>query len=329
MRRKIEDSRLKIRKSGMESGIALLVVIWLLAGLSVLALSFSLVSRSGSLGTVVIGHSIEDRCLAEAGLERGIMEILYGKLGPGQQDTIEENTRWRPDGTVYNGRLGAGKYHVRLQDESGKIDINRLNDANAQVLRNLLVLLGTDMQDADTVVDSILDWRDADELHRLNGAESQYYRGLPNPYGAKNADFEVLDELLLVRGVTPDLLYGTAERKGLIHFITLFSRTGRINPAAAPREILSALPGIAPQAVEQITALRESGRTFDMQEVYGFIGEGYQAAARYLGAGQSAVFTIESIGKRREDRKGFVVRATVEVDARKGYRYVYYKSPSR
>jgi general secretion pathway protein K len=60
----------------------------------------------------------------------------------------------------------------------------------------------------DTVVDSIIDWSDPDDLRRLHGAESEYYLGLRVPYRAKNGWFDSPEEMLLVRGMTAALFYG-------------------------------------------------------------------------------------------------------------------------
>jgi type II secretory pathway component PulK len=54
---------------------------------------------------------------------------------------------------------------------------------------------------------SIVDWRDADDEVTSGGAESEYYLLLADPYYCKNAPFETLDELLLVKGATRDLLF--------------------------------------------------------------------------------------------------------------------------
>ena len=102
---------------------------------------------------------------------------------------------------------------VRIFNESGKISLNGLTDASGIMVNNLLVNLGSPPEEANRIVDSILDWKDEDDLHRLNGAESDYYQSLPHPYKARNADFESLEELLLVKGVTPDILYRTDARK--------------------------------------------------------------------------------------------------------------------
>jgi type II secretory pathway component PulK len=106
--------------------------------------------------------------------------------------------------------LGRGHYWVAVADEESKIPLNgRLTPQYDAVFRRLLSNAGvTDEKLVSTIVDSIQDWRDADNLHRLNGAEDDYYLSRPTPYRAKNGDFESIDELLLVKGMTPEILYG-------------------------------------------------------------------------------------------------------------------------
>jgi hypothetical protein len=60
----------------------------------------------------------------------------------------------------------------------------------------------------DEIADSIIDWRDTDEQVSATGAESEYYQSLQPPYQCKNGPFETVEELLLVKGMTPELLYG-------------------------------------------------------------------------------------------------------------------------
>lgn len=67
------------------------------------------------------------------------------------------------------------------------------------------------------IADSILDWLDEDEEPRPYGAEQEYYSVLPTPYEPKNGPIDSVEELLLVRGVTPDLLFGVdGNRNGVI-----------------------------------------------------------------------------------------------------------------
>lgn len=85
-------------------------------------------------------------------------------------------------------------------DENAKLNINSASEEMLEMLPGMT----TDLADA------IIDWRDEDEetSGAGAGAESQYYMSLPNPYQAKNAPFESVEELLLVRGFTRDFLYG-------------------------------------------------------------------------------------------------------------------------
>ena len=69
----------------------------------------------------------------------------------------------------------------------------------------------------EEAADSILDWIDEDDEARPNGAEVDYYSTLPMPYAPKNAPLETVDELLLVKGVYPALLFGSdSNRNGVL-----------------------------------------------------------------------------------------------------------------
>lgn len=102
----------------------------------------------------------------------------------------------------YERRYGA------VVDEAGKLNVNALiaQDTAGQVLYDALMKLPNMTAE---VADAIVDWVDADDDARTSGAESGYYQGLGQPYRAKNGPLNSLDELLLVKGVTPQLLYGT------------------------------------------------------------------------------------------------------------------------
>lgn len=92
-------------------------------------------------------------------------------------------------------------------DEGGKLNINSMIalDPTGQLLHDALMKLPNMTED---IADAIVDWVDADDDARASGAESSYYASLSNPYKAKNGPLNSLDELLLVKGVTPYLLYG-------------------------------------------------------------------------------------------------------------------------
>lgn len=309
-------------------GIALLVVLWVTAILTVTVFSFSVLTRAEGQGTVAFKEGLEKRLLAEAGIERGILEMVHRAVHRSQTVLIEGREPWSLDGTAYDVALGRGGFTVRLSDETGKISLNGLTDASGIILKNLLVRQGTAPEEADIVVDSILDWKDGDDLHRLHGAETDYYRSLAKPYGARNADFETLEELILVRGVTPEMLYGTDRRRGLVHLLTVHDKSGRINLQTAPREVLEALPGMDAETLERTLDFRRAtagGRPLPGEA----LGAASAAMAPFvaLGAAAGKTCSLESTGYLDDPRKGYAIMATITFDAANRYRYVYYKRP--
>jgi general secretion pathway protein K len=310
-------------------GIALLIVLWVMTILTVLVFSFSVMTRAESYGTLAFKEGLEKKFLAEAGIERGVMEMIYRSVNRKQTVTLAGKELWKPDGTAYTVDMGQGGYVVRVIDESGKISLNGLTDSTGIVLKNLLINQGTSPEKADIIVDSILDWKDADDLHRLSGAENDYYKTLSKPYKAGNKDFETLEELILVRGMTPEILYGTGKTKGIIPFLTAHGKTNRININAAPKEILAALPGMDAATLDRIMEFRASSEISAEGVVKEMLGAAYPLMAPYVSFVSNApgVFSVEATGYKDAPKKGYSILGTVAFDGSHQYRYVYYKSP--
>ncbi len=326
---------------GSEEGVALLMVLWALTILTVIVFSFALIARTQAYSSAAFKAGVSNRLLAEAGVERGIMEILYRNANKGQQTTPEGGEVLRTDGTSYTAKIDTGQYTFRITDESGKIPLNALTDANGVLLKNLLTNMGYQLEVAETVVDSVLDWKDQDELHRLHGAETEYYMTLPTPYKAKNAPFDALEELILVKGVTAAMLYGDGKQKGIINFLTIASNNTTINVNAAPKEVLMAIPGMTPETAQLILLQRQAPPTAatpgaqasqgaqGIQDIAALLGTKDQATASFLSTSESTVFSIEAIGNRQGGQQGYGIKAIVSLDGSAGYRYIYYKSPAK
>lgn len=299
-----------------ERGVALLLVLWVLTVLMVIVFAFSFSTRVETHSVLSFKDGMEKRFIAQAGIEHGIMEIFYNK----RFFSIPEKESWRLDGTPYRGEFGGGYYEVKIMDEFGKVDINTAPDV---LLKNLLIQLGLKNDESDAIVDAIMDWKDADDLRRLNGAESDYYMTLPNPYKAKDSDFDSVEELIFVKGITPDLLYGGQGKKGLVEFITVHSKSPQVSINSAPREVLLAVPGITQEIADNIISYREDKRITNPSEV----GVPMDSN-RYLSYIDSNTFTIDSTGFKGTGKGGYTIRATVSLEG-ENYRYVYYKSPLR
>jgi len=102
-----------------------------------------------------------------------------------------------------------------LEDESAKLNLNALltlQTDEADQRARLMAVPGM----SEEIADSILDWLDEDDEPREFGAEASYYSSLAPPYAPKNGPLTTLEELLLVRGVTPQHVFGLdADRNGL------------------------------------------------------------------------------------------------------------------
>jgi general secretion pathway protein K len=304
-----------------QKGVVLLLVIWVLAILMSIVLSLSYMTKTDLASTLLFKRGMVDKYIAEAGIERAVVELLYRVKNLGDK----EKKVWQVDGTPYRSNLNEGNYIIKIMDESGMIDINTAPEI---ILRNLFGTMEIDERNADIIVDSILDWRDPDELHRLSGAESSYYMSLPNPYKAKNGRFDTVEELLLVRGITHEILYGNVKGTPLINLFTVNSRSGRINLKAAPAKVISALPGISPEAAEEIVSIRKSRDLKSLKDIPGIHPGAYRTLSPYISFGGTDIFTVESAGYMEGRGEGYSIRATVKVDGGEDVSYIYYKSPA-
>jgi general secretion pathway protein K len=145
--------------------------------------------------------------------------------------------------------LGTASSRFVIIDEERKINIDT---AELPVLKRLFQdILNCDVMQAQEMAASIIDWRDSDDMLSLplGSAESSYYQDLRYSYAAKNADYEVLNELLLVKGVTPEVFAKVKD------YITIYG-DGKVNINTAPRQVLLAL-GIHDIVADMILIFRQ------------------------------------------------------------------------
>ncbi len=302
-------------------GIALLMVTWILMLLMVIVTEFCFSMRVRTNTTRNLKETTQAYYLAMAGVNQAIAEVVNNGGTPEPVTTVEGLTDdakpvpWRVNTENPVILLGGGEFQVWIENQSGKIDINT---ADRQML--LLVLGDFELDDTEKeiIVDSILDWRDADDFHRTNGAEDDYYKSLPKPYEAKNADFENVEELLRVRGITPGLYFGglekrlavfpadTAEpaRKSRTASRTRRSRqsreesTGRLNINAISPALWAAFPKMDPDLISKIMEFRKEQDFKSISQLQEIVGpEVYQSVSRYLTTESSPYYTLHSIGR--------------------------------
>ena len=88
------------------------------------------------------------------------------------------------------------------------------------------------------------------------------------------------------------------------------------------------LPGMTEDVVNRIIEQRESAEFKSVQDIQAISGVNYPAIARFVDMGESNIYTIESVGFQREEKKGYGIRAIVSVESGGTPRFVYYKSPA-
>jgi len=112
-----------------------------------------------------------------------------------------------------NVPLGTGQITVTITDMERKWDINLVANPRApqkEVLQKALAEVGvTDAEQSSTIIDSILDWINPSESAGFSGAKSDYYLHLNPPYYCKNGMIDDISELLLIKGITPDIYWGS------------------------------------------------------------------------------------------------------------------------
>jgi len=258
------------------------MVLWVFMTLGVLALDFAQYMRDDAMAAINVSEATSGYYIAIAGMNRALYELMEarevgeqsGLVGddfftpddPG--DDLEDVNEFQPsipaDGNWHEGAFGGGNYAVRIVDEAGRVAINAASDLTLKRVVTSILLgpeaqrgqSGQELKSIQTIVDSILDWRDPDELARLEGAENDYYQSLRPPYSAKNGFFEFPDELLFVKGVTPELVHGTELMPGLASVISVYGRDEGVNLRSVTAPVLQVLLAVDAVTAEEILQLR-------------------------------------------------------------------------
>ncbi|MBN8885882.1 MAG: general secretion pathway protein GspK [Rudaea sp.] len=229
----------RLRPMRRQGGVALILVMWVVALMAVLLGSFALIARTENLESRHMFDTTAARYDAIAGVELALFQLR-------NPDPLQ---RWVADGRPYEFPYEGAIVHVEVTNESGKID---LNVADSPTLMALFQSVGVDLGAAEALSDAIQDWRDADSQVRPHGAEAPQYAAAGLDYGPTNLPFQTVSEVQQVLGMTYDLF------KKIEPAITVYSGTRTPNPAFAPYEALMAIPGMTPQLAQQIIAARQA-----------------------------------------------------------------------
>ncbi len=180
-----------------QRGIALVIVLWVVALLTVMALGLTTAQRTESALTQNQLDDARFRALADAAVQLVVLDLLSVPV-----DMLAEEQVLIPDGQPRPLRFDGETLRIALFNEASRID---LNTATRDQLAALLQIAGADEIEQAQIADAILDWRDEDDLSLLNGAEDPDYEKAGRPYGAADGPFHSVEELQQVLGMTPAL----------------------------------------------------------------------------------------------------------------------------
>lgn len=217
-----------------QTGIALVLVLWIISLLTVMALGLTTTQRTESALTRNQLDGARFRALSEAAISLTVLNLLSTPL-----ETVPDEAVWVPDGLPRTLIFDGSELTVTLYNEASRLD---LNTATREQLATLIELAqgeaGFDETQRDALADAILDWRDADDLTQLNGAEDGDYEAAGLPYGARDEPFQSVDELQQVLGM-PRALF---ER--LAPDLSVDNETGQVDQQFASAHVLAAMQGL-------------------------------------------------------------------------------------
>lgn len=230
-----------------QRGIALVLVLWVIALLTSMASSLVVTTRTEL--------SLARNRLAEAEL-RALSDAAVTMIAFRLMST-EEQDRWFPDGNPHQWEFNGKMVEIKLYNEGSRIDINR---ASNTTLIGLFKAVDIAEIDASKLANAIIDWRDTDDASTFpGGGESPDYKAAGRPYGSKNAPIASIAELRLILGLTPEII------ALIIEAITLHGNGDSILQDYAPPLVLAALGITAPPIPPSGTQRNIGGPVYRVQ----------------------------------------------------------------
>jgi len=260
-------------------GIALLITISITAILVAAALEYNRRARFAVISTAAARDRLTLSYMASSGVQMAAALLVKDKL-ESNYDSLAED--WavpeKIEELLQEISFERGKLALTVTDELSKIQVNALvkfpegrqfNEPQVMLWDRYLryITSGEELDDESdpvAIVNSVKDWLDSgdDEATTgLSGAESSYYQDLDPPYASRNGPMPDLNELLLIKGITPRIYYGSQEAPGMAGFMTVhglapgagtgFNWPGRININTADVPVIAALLGLEDQELAQ------------------------------------------------------------------------------
>ncbi|MEA3332329.1 MAG: type II secretion system protein GspK [Pseudomonadota bacterium] len=243
-------------------GFALIAVFWISLLLGILALNYATTARLNAEAARNRRFGTEYDYLLRSAVVKGYHEYLKYRANRSllaKKDEVEELSDqplelWYPRYEPWECEIEGVKVGIKIIGEAGKF---KLNGLKVERWRRIVEACGVvDEEARDGIVDSVLDWIDGDSLHRLNGAESDYYEEQGLEYGCKNREIDVVNELLLIKGVTFTLYAGGDGHSGLVDLLSPYGRDDRLDINSCAPAALALVEDLPADVIADIIAFR-------------------------------------------------------------------------
>src|ERR1700722_19018845 len=279
-------------------GAALLLVLWLTAALSAIAFTLANTVRGEIERSSTDADGLKAYYLAEGAIDR---MLVYIESGPSFVDR-DGKPRYQPGQThVLQLDYPTGVVRAEYIPENSQLNVNF---ATPQELGNLMLALGVDPQRAQGIVAGILDWRGGTAGGSFSELD-QYYMSLAPSFRSRHASLQEIEELLLVRGITPDLFYGSYTRgaegrlippDGLRDRLSVYGSIGVLDVNTVAPEVMVAV-GVAPETAAAIVALRRLAPINNMGDLAAFSNGGH--GMWRLGMATGTIVTLRATAQLR------------------------------
>jgi general secretion pathway protein K len=272
-------------------GGALLAVLWLSAALAAIAFSVSSTVRAEIEHVSTAADGLRTWYLATGAVERGIQWMLWG---PTYRNQNGSPRFWEPNLPRMYMAFPSGDAIVEMIPESSKLNVNT---APPDLLYRVVLAVSGDEERATGITTAILEWRTGGP-----GSFDEYYLGLSPTFRPRHASVQEIEELLAVRGMTPELFYGnyTADaqgnlsaRGGLRDCLSVWGSTGPFDINAASPALMEAL-GVPPEGVAAIVERRQTQPFRNMGEA-GALG----FPTPRLSVGGNVIWTLRGAARLR------------------------------
>ncbi len=245
-------SRHRGQRSVNEEGYAIVAAVASIVVFATMALAVMAMART----SVVSGGAMIDHARAVAAADAGIALGLDGIISP------DQTARWSLDGRSRQLSFDGAALTIRIEDEQGKIPVNRLDD---DLVRRMVAELGLTGERAEIAVDSYLDWIDEDDEPRPHGAEQGYYarQGI----APRNGSLLTVGEIAGIRGWDAQMV------ARLQPFATVNIGNNPFRPDfASPLAIRVMYGPDSPQAIERERELRGQVTAIDLDSEQSRVG---------------------------------------------------------